>query len=367
VRIPLFRPKICEEAIEGVGAVLRSGWLGLGPKTRAFEEAFASYVGIPYCVGLNSCTSALHLALHLLQPAPGSEIITTAVTFVSTNHVILYERCIPVFADIEAETGNLDVKAVEARITEKTRAIILVHYGGYPCNLDEFYALARAHNISIVEDCAHACGATYKGKPIGSHGDLHAFSFHAVKNLPMGDGGALTVRLAENAEHLRRLRWLGIDADTFSRSSGTAYKWEYDVPEIGFKYHMNDIQAAIGLAQIRYLDEENKYRARIAGWYRDRLSNVPGVTLLQYKNDRTSSFHLFGILVENRDALAKKLTANEVEVGVHYRRNDQYPMYEEQNLPNTERFWRSVMSLPMHTALTEEHVDFVTNVIRAGW
>ena len=205
MRIPLFRPRISEEAIEGVGAVLRSGWLGLEKKTRAFEEAFASYLGIPYSVGLNSCTSALHLALHLLELAPGSEIITTALTFVSTNHVIQYERCVPVFADIQADTGNLDVKA------------------------------------------------RYKGKRVGSHGDLHAFSFHAVKNLPMGDGGALTVRLAENAERLRRLRWLGIDA------------------------------------------------------------NVLGVSLLQYKNYRTSSFHLFAILVEDRDALAKKLTANDVE------------------------------------------------------
>jgi len=150
MRIPLFQPRIREEAIEAVGEVLRSGWLGLGPRTQAFERAFADYVGMPYCVGLNSCTSALHLALHLLELAPGAEVITTALTFVSTNHAILYERCKPVFADVQPETGNLDVRSVAARITERTGALLLVHYGGYPCDLDEFYALAHERRIPII-------------------------------------------------------------------------------------------------------------------------------------------------------------------------------------------------------------------------
>lgn len=367
MRIPLFQPRIREEAIEAVGEVLRSGWLGLGPRTQAFERAFADYIGMPYCVGLNSCTSALHLALHLLGLAPGAEVITTALTFVSTNHAILYERCKPVFADVQPETGNLDVRSVAARITERTGALLLVHYGGYPCDLDEFYALAHERRIPIIEDCAHACGATYKGGRIGSHGDLHAFSFHAVKNLPMGDGGALTVRSEEQDTRLRRLRWLGIDRDTFQRSAREAYHWEYDVPELGFKYHMNDIQAAIGLAQLRYLEEDNACRARIAARYRAQLANVPGIRLLHYQDDRTSSFHLFCLLAERRDALVVKLRAAGVDVGVHYRRNDQYPMYEEQDLPHTERFWRSVISLPMHTALTDEQVERVTSLMREGW
>jgi perosamine synthetase len=367
VRIPLFRPVICQEAIEAVGEVLRSGWLGLGPRTQAFEKAFADYVGAPYCVGLNSGTAALHLGLHLLNLPPGSEVITTPLTFVSTNHVILYEGCRPVFADIQPDTGNLDVVSVAERVTERTRAIMLVHYGGYPCDLDEFYAVARARGIPIIEDCAHACGATYKGKRIGGHGDIHAFSFHAVKNLPMGDGGALTVRSEAHDTRLRRLRWLGVDRDTFQRTARQAYHWDYDVAEVGFKYHMNDIQAAIGLAQLCHLDEDNARRTNIAAQYRERLAKVPGVRLLQYQDDRTSSFHLFCILVEERDALVDKLRAAGVDVSVHYRRNDQYPMYEEQNLPNTERFWRSVISLPMHVELTDEQVDYVTDIIRKGW
>ena len=366
-RIGLFRPVIREEAIEAVADVLRSGWLGMGPKTASFEKAFADYVGIAHCVGLNGCTAALHLALRLLDLPAGSEVITTPLTFVSTNHVILYEKCRPVFADIQPNTGNLDIESVRARITERTKAIMAVHYGGYPCDLDEFYALAGEHGLRVIEDCAHACGATYKGKRIGSHGDLHAFSFHPVKNLPMSDGGALTVRSKEYDARLRRLRWLGISTDTFERTDGRGYRWAYDVTEVGYKYHMNDVQAAIGLAQLRWLDEDNARRGEIAAQYREQLRSVAGVRLSEQKGDRTSSHHLFCILAEDRDRLLDKLRANQIDASVHYMRNDKYPMYEEQDLPNAEHFWRHVISLPMHLALTDEQVGRVTKVIRKGW
>jgi perosamine synthetase len=367
MRIPLCRPTVYKEATEAVAEVLRSGWLGLGPKTQAFEKTFAEYLGAPYCVGLNSCTAALHLGLHLLNLAPGSEVITTPLTAVSTNHVVLYENCKPVFADIQPETGNLEVESVRKCITERTRAIMLVHYAGYPCDLDEFYALAGDSGIPIIEDCAHACGAAYKGKPIGSHGDIHAFSFHAVKNLTTGDGGALTVRSEEHDARLRRLRCLGFDLDTFRRIDDKEYYWDYSVTEVGFKYHMNDIAAAIGLVQLTHLDKDNARRAEIAAQYGQRLSNVPGIRLLQYENDRSSSFCMYCVLADRRDTLIDKLRVHGVEAGVHYRRNDQYPMYEEQDLPNTEYFWRRVISLPMHLQLTDEHVDYVTDVIRKGW
>jgi perosamine synthetase len=272
-----------------------------------------------------------------------------------------------VFADINLDTGNLNVESVSACITERTGAIMLFHYGGYPCDIDEFYTLSKDKKIPIVEDCAHACGATYKGKRIGSHGDIHAFSFHAVKNLPMGDGGALTIRSEEYDSRLRSLRWLGIDHDTFQRTEREAYEWKYNVTEVGFKYHMNDIQAAIGLAQLYHLDKENARRAEIAAHYREALSNVPGIKLLHYTNDRTSSYHLFCILAENRDALVRKLQSSGVEVGVHYQRNDSYPMFDEHNLPNTEFFFQRTISLPMHLDLTDDQVHYVTNIIKGGW
>jgi perosamine synthetase len=367
MHIQLFHPVVCDEAIEAVTEVLRSGWLGTGPRTKSFEDSFADYLGIPYCVGLNSCTAALHLGLHILDLPKGSEVITTPITFVSTNHAILYNGCTPVFADIQLDTGNIDVKSVADRITDRTGAIMLVHYGGHPCDIDEFYRLSHDRGIPIIEDCAHACGATYKGKRIGSHGDIHAFSFHAVKNLSIGDGGALTVRSQEHYMRLQKLRWLGISRDTFKRTTANQYSWQYDVSEIGYKYQMNDIHAAIASAQLLHLEHYNARRAAIAAKYTQCLSNIHGITLLRHAHDRTSSFHLFCIRAERRDDLIKKLEANGISVGVHYRRNDNYPMYKQQDLPNAEKFWQSIISLPMHLKLTDENIDYIAATIRKGW
>jgi perosamine synthetase len=370
MHVRLFRPRIREEAIEAAAAVLRSGWIGLGQKTAEFESAFAKYVGAPYCVGLNSCTSAIHLALHILDLPPGSEVITTPVTFVSTNHAILYENLTPVFADIQRTTGNLDPLSVESRLTDKTGAIMVMHYGGYPCDLDEFYAIGRSRNVAIIEDCAHASGARYRGKRIGSHEGFQSFSFHAVKNLPMGDGGALTVRTRDQYDRLRRLRWLGIDKDTYQRSEEVtrkAYAWDYAVLEVGFKYHMNDIEAAIGLEQLKCLDADNARRAQIAAAYRKQLAAVPGIELLDEEKDRQSSFHLCCILAQNRNALVDKLRRSGVEVGVHYKRNDSYPMYHLQELPNTEYFTSHAISLPLHLDLTDDEIGYVCSLLKEGW
>ncbi|MCE5184857.1 MAG: DegT/DnrJ/EryC1/StrS family aminotransferase [Planctomycetaceae bacterium] len=367
MHIQLFDPVICEEAIRDVSRVLRSGWLGTGPKTKAFEEQFAAYIGMPYCVGVNSCTAALHLGLQLLNLPADTEVISTPITFVSTNHAILYNRCKPVFADIQPETGNLDIESVRRRITERTGAIMIMHFGGYPCDLDEFYELSGQTGIPIIEDCAHACGASYKGRHIGSHGNIHAFSFHAVKNLPMGDGGALTIRSEEYYQRLGRLRWLGINRDTFKRTSHNSYKWQYDVSEVGYKYQLNDIHAAIGLAQLAQLDANNARRAAIAARYERALSNVPGLKLLKYKNDRVSSRHLFCIQVQHRDDLISKLDENHISTGVHYLRNDHFSMYQKQELPCAEQFWQTVMSLPMHLRLTDEDVDYIADTVRKGW
>jgi perosamine synthetase len=367
MRVQLFRPQISEESIAAVAGVLRSGWLGLGPVTEQFEEAFAAYTGAPHCIGLNSGTSALHLALRVLDLPPGSEVVTTAMTFVATNHPILYERLKPVFADVDPDTGNLSPSSVADKLTERSSAIMLVHYAGYPCDLDELYALARGRGIHIIEDCAHACGATYKGRRIGSHGELHAFSFHPTKNLPMADGGALTVRSPDHHRRLCRLRWLGIDKDTYQRVGEDADQGDYEVTEVGFKYHMNDVAAAIGLHQLPLVDEGNARRARIAAHYREGLSRTQGVRLLRSENDRVSSFHMFVILAEGRDELIAKLRDAGIEAGTHYRRNDEYPMYDGADLPHTEFFSRRVVTLPMHLQLTDEQIGYVTDTIASGW
>jgi perosamine synthetase len=365
--IPLFRPLISSEAIEAVAEVLRSGWLGTGPKTAAFEAALAAHFDIPYCVAVDSGTAALQLSLALLDLAPEAEVITTPITFVSTNHAILHAGLRPVFADVELATGNLDVGSVRDRVSDRTGAIMLVHYGGYPCDLDAFYRLGRERGIPIVEDCAHACGSRYRGRFIGSTGDYHAFSFQAVKNLATGDGGAVLVRRQEHDSRLRRLRWFGIDADTHKRVAPGGYDWRYNVTETGFKCAMNDIQAAIGLAQLPRLEGENRRRASIAARYREQLAGVAGLDLLQYAGDRESNYHLFCLRAERRDDLIRKLKENGISAGVHYERNDRFPMYQLQDLPAAERFWRSAVSLPMHLMLTDDDVDWIGSIIREGW
>lgn len=365
--IRLFRPNVREAAVTAVADVLRSGWIGLGPKTREFERAFAEYVGAGSCVAVNSCTAALHLALRVLDIPRGSEVITTANTFIATNHVILYEQLRPVFADIDPRTGNLDPASVESRITPATGAIMLMHYGGYPCDLDEFYALSERHGIPIIEDCAHACGSTYRGRKIGSHKSLQAFSFDATKNLTTGDGGAVTSASPDYEDRLRRLRYLGMDRDSFRRYAGNGSRAEYHVHEVGFRYHMSDMQAAIGLAQLGFLMQDNARRGEIHALYASLLADVTGIKLLERSDDRTSANFLFCLLAENRDALAAKLAENGIGTAVHFNRNDAYTMYEGYDLPSTEYFCSRALSLPMHTALTDDEIEFVCRLIKEGW
>lgn len=372
--IHLFRPKVSEEAIAAVAEVLRSGWTGLGPKTKQFEEDFAKYVGAKYCVALNSCTSALHLALRLLNLEEGDEVITTPLTFVSTNHAILYERAKPVFADVQLDTGCIDPEDVERKITNRTKAILAVHYAGQPCDLDELHEIGRTYNVAVIEDCAHAAGATYKRRMIGSISAINCFSFHSVKNLSLGDGGCITTNNRFYQERLIKLRWLGIDKSTYARTemaesnlNPRAYAWKYDVPEIGFKYHMNDITAAIGIEQLKLLDQENARRYEMVVMYRKALVDVPGITLLAQKKDRHSSNHIFAVRAEKRDHLLDKLKSHDVHPGVHYLRNDHYPMYEDSDLPNTEHLQSELISLPLHLMLTDEEVQRIIEVVQAGW
>jgi perosamine synthetase len=242
--IQLFKPYVTEEAINSVANVLRSGWIGLGPKTEQFEKAFAEYVGAKYAVAVNSATSALHLATIVSGIGANDEVLTTPLTFISTNHVILYQQANPVFVDVEERTLNLDLAKAESLVSPRTKAIMVVHYGGNPLDIDRLYDFAARHKLKVIEDAAHACGASFRGGRIGSFG-LTCFSFHAVKNLPLGDGGMVTTNDKALYDRLMRLRWLGIDRSTFARSEGK-YQWEYDVAEVGYKYHMNDISAAIG-------------------------------------------------------------------------------------------------------------------------
>lgn len=369
----LFKPNITQAAIDAVAEVLKSGWIGLGPKVAEFEKRFAEYCGAKYAVALNSATAALHLALVVTDIKEGDEVISTPLTFVSTNHVILYQRAVPVFADIDPKTYCISPDSVKKMLTRKTKAIVCVHYGGHPCDLNALYEIAAEHHIKIVEDAAHACGSAYKGKKIGSFG-LTCFSFHAVKNLPVGDGGMITTNDEEQYHRLIRLRWLGIDKDTYTRSSDDrsktgAYAWKYDVPEVGYKYHMNDIAAAIGIEQLKVLDEHNGYRRKLAALYDQQLKHQDIVALPFVSPDVTTAQHLYVVQVKNRDNLVAKLKANDIAPGVHYIPNNTFPMYRKcrADVENVMKIWQNLVSLPMHTLLSEDDVKRVASVINQGW
>jgi perosamine synthetase len=350
----------------------------LGPKVAAFERDFAEYLALPEnmtAVAVNSCTSALHLAVALLGLPPGSEVITTAMTFVATNKGLLWEGLTPVFADIDPETGNISPASIADKMSRKTGAILAVHFAGEPCNLAAIKAVTAAtRDVPIIEDCAHACGASYDGRRIGASGNLCAFSFGATKALTTIDGGMLVVP-AKLAEEARMRRSLGQSSDIYQRVNGLGQggastprkPWDYDVDRVGWRYHMNDVSAAIGMAHLRLLDAANARRAAIAATYDTVLAGVDGIRLLRRDARNRCSHYLYVLQAQRRDALAEKLQRAGVTVGVHYKPNTQFSIFRGADLPATEAFYAHSLSLPIHPELTNEQVLYVANVIREGW
>ncbi len=364
--IPVYRPYHDELEIKYLKEVIESGWWGLGPKTAEFEKKYAEYIGVDYALGLNSATAALHLALMCLDVS-GYEVITPSMTFVSTNHAILYNGGIPVFCDIEPENLNVTAEEIEKLITEKTKAIIVVHYGGYACDMDPIMDLAVKHNLYVIEDCAHACGGKYKDKMLGSIGHFGAFSFQAVKNLATGDGGMLTTSNKEWSDRIKRLRWVGISKDTFDRGAGNSYDWFYDVTELGYKYHMNDITAAIGLAQLEKLEWMNDKRRFWSDRYRDAFKEISAIKCPPIKDYVFPACHNFVIKTERRDELRTYLMEKGITTGVHYYPNHLFDMYKPyyRKLPVTESIWNELITLPLYPSMNEEEGNLVIESIKS--
>lgn len=366
--IPVFRPSMGDEEIAAVADVIRSGWIGLGPKTQEFETAFARKVGAPFAVGTISCTAALELAIRLLDLRPGDEIIVPSLTFVSTAHVVVYNNCRPVFADVNRDTLNIDVNDVRSKITSRTRAIMPVHYAGRPADLGGI--LEAAGRIPVIEDCAHAAGGYYKGRHVGTFGKFGCFSFHAVKNLSMGEGGALVSADRDAIDRAKRLRWLGIDKGTWERTpDNKSYWWEYSVDEIGLKCHLNDILAAIGLVQLRKLDALNAKRRAIVARYREAFRDLEWIGMPP-EDDEThkSAWHICCIRLGegiDRDELSVFLKERGVLTGVHYKPIHLYKCYGHQpRLPVAEAAFPSLLTIPSHAAMSDEDVDRVIDAFR---
>ena len=349
--IKLFSPVFDELEIKNVEKTIKSGFWASGQgvgNVLKFEKKFQKYTNSQECVAVDSGTAALHLALSVLE-VKNKEVLVPSLTFASTIHAIKYNGGIPVFVDIELDSACIDTNDLENKITKKSKIILPVHFGGYPCNMELLKKIAKKRSLLIVEDAAHACGTKYKGKKIGSLGDLTCFSFHPVKNLAMPKGGAITINTKNKNQikkRLNSLRWCGISnrKDSF-----------YDISELGFNYYMDEISAAIGIEQLKKVDKLNDYRFKIAKRYDAELNVNEKIPL-----NRECSYHLYWILVKNRKKFIQHMKANGIETGTHYSPVHKMSLYKSKIiLPNTEKISKEIVTLPIHPNLSKKDVDFI--------
>lgn len=371
--VQLFVPRFrVDECLNEIRECLEKGWTGAGFKTVQFENAWREFTGFSHAHFVNSSTAGLHLALEILKRRlrwhAGDEVITTPLTFVSTNHTILHAGLTPVFADVD-EWLCLAPDSVQSQITPQTRAVMFVGFGGEAGQYRKVLEICRAHGLAMILDAAHMAGTRIAGHHAGHDADAAVFSFQAVKNLPTGDAGMVCFPHPEDDAAARRLSWLGIDRDTFTRTHSTGnYKWRYDVTDVGYKYHGNSIMAAIGLVQLRYLEEDNACRRQLARWYRELLSKDQRVRLIPPSEECESATHLFPIRVRNRDELMLFLNDNGVFPGVHYRDNTEYPMYASSHgrCPEAQKASQELISLPLHLHLTRSDISTVADLVCKG-
>jgi dTDP-4-amino-4,6-dideoxygalactose transaminase len=373
--VPFYRPDIGEEEIAAVGETLRSGWVTIGPRTREFEQAFEQWSGAPHAVAVSSCTAALHLALDALDLHSEDEVITSTLTFTATGATIIHAGARPVLADCMADTLNIDPQDVVRKITPRTRAIVPVHYAGHPVPMDELMAIARVHNLRVIEDAAHALPASYRGRRIGTIGDVTAFSFYATKNLTTGEGGMLTTADASVAERLRQRRLHGMSRDAWRRYSADG-SWRYDVVYPGFKYNMTDLAAAMGLVQLRRLPALHQRRRQLAALYDELLSGIPELELPVTHADVEHAWHLYVVRLHprrlrvQRDEIIELLKAEGVPTQVHFIPLHLHSYYRDAlgygpgDFPVASAAAERILSLPFFTLMSDDDVRYVATTLR---
>jgi dTDP-4-amino-4,6-dideoxygalactose transaminase len=364
--IPLFKVFMHSDIDEELLRVIHSGWIGQGPKVKEFEEALGKRFTNPNVLGLSSGTHGLTLALRLAGVGPDDEVITTPLTCTATNTPILQQLARPVWADIK-DDFNIDPESIEARITDKTKAIVVMHWGGYPCSMEEIGNIATKYEIPLIEDAAHAYGATYKGTDIGQcfYSDFTMMSFQAIKHLTCVDGGALFSASHHDYTRGKLLRWYGIDRE----SPRTDFRCEEDIKEWGYKFHMNDVAATIGLGNMRQVERNLASAKSIALEYDLKFSKVPGIKLTQVMPDRTSSNWLYTIQVENRSEFVNMMTRNGISVSRVHERDDKHTFTKDSqcDLPNLDRIIQKQISIPCGWWLTEADVHHIMKCVKSGW
>lgn len=373
MRIPFYQPYLDDAECREVAASIRSHWLSKGPRTEEFEAEFARYVGSKYAVGLNSCTAGLHLAQLALGIGPGDEVITTPYTFVATANTIIHCGATPVFVDIDPYTRNMDVEKIEQAITPRTKAIIPVHFAGFPCELDRIREIADKYSLAIIEDAAHAVYTQYKGKPIGSIGDITCFSFYATKNLTTGEGGMITTSDAQLADRIRKMSLHGMSKNAWNRYSEKGV-WYYEVEDAGFKYNMTDLQASFGLIQLRKLEEMQKLREQHARLYARLLGECEALILPADSPEHRHAWHLYPVclrldrLTITRDEMMERLGQAGIGTSVHFIPVPHHPFYRNRgyrlaDYPVTAGTYQSTISLPFYPGLTTAEMEYVAKTL----
>lgn len=363
--IVLFHPHVPKKAKEYVCDTLDSRWIGQGPKVDLFEQRFREQFRQPGpCLAVGSGTDALHLAYLLAGIRPGDEVLVPLFTCTATNTPLLYIGAKPVFVDVDPKTLNISIEDLRRRISSRSKAIVCVHYGGLPCDMAEIRALADEYGIPVIEDAAHALGATYDGKPVGALSEFTMYSFQAIKHLTTGDGGLLTYLDGSLDPLARRLRWFGID-----RSDKQKGIWENDIREIGYKYQMTDIGAAIGLAGLEEFAQTLAHRRALYARYVANLKDFPDVRIVDDFDPRKAhAAWLFTVLAKRRMDLQLKLRARHIESGQTHYRNDRYSIFQcSDSFPNMDSIDDDYLILPLHTKMSLADVDRVCSTIREGW
>ena len=372
--LPYGRQSIDEDDIQAIVDVLRSDWLTTGPKIGEFEEAFAAQVGAGYAVSFSSGTAALHGAVFAARLKPGDEAITTPLTFAATANCVLYQGATPVFADVSAETLNLDPEKLAGRITPHTRAIIPVDYAGHPADLDQILELADQNGLIVIEDACHALGAKYKRRHVGGISHMTIFSFHPVKHITTGEGGMVTTDRADYAEALRRFRNHGISSDARQRQSEA--QWHYEMVLLGFNYRLTDIACALGLSQLKKLEANLLRRREIAARYAAAFRNLAELMLPTVRADANPAWHLYPIrlnlerLTAGRAEIFQALRSENIGVNVHYIPVHHHPYYRDRfgyrggEYPVAEDAYERLISLPMFHGMSDDDVDSVVGAVR---
>lgn len=356
--IRLWGVYVPDEAINEVQKILKSKWLNTGKQEKLFRKKFCEKFNIPYCVATNNCTASLRASYAMLGVGPGDEVISTPYTFMATNTTILEQKAKPVFADIKYNDLNIDPKSIREKITDKTKAITCVHFGGNACDMDEIRKIGKEFNLPIIEDCAHALGSKYKGDFVGSKGDIACFSLQVIKTITCGDGGTITTTKKDYYDKLKKYIWFGVDRD--QKQMNLIDPLPEDIPTLGFKYNMNDIVATLALSGLNTLEIPLKRRREIGERYREELKDLTKIQLMEYYPDRTPNYQIFPIHVESRLEFAKHMQKLGIQVNVNNRRNDKYSMFGGiQNLPNVEKADSDTILIPMHADLTDTNVDRV--------